>query len=369
MKNTICIVLLFVFTFIFSSCSLKNNETDETANELKDLTFNNNRQAAAQIIQPENGVYKDEYFKFQLTFPESWEGLFQIRALGNDGLVVLYFGESNFSNHYKLSNAEGYGLPLFYLGTEMFLRNFSGSVKNIIKIGTVGETSFYSFDLGDIQTLFYDVLNSKDINKNYSEEEIEKIRKDEKKCEEMLNQKKLVLETFIPTAEKIINTKQEVVIGDCGRYVNKELGVGLTFPETWKGFYSIQNVCDGCYVVCYTGKSNVSKYYDEFLNITGIPLFFIANDKYIASMRDKSYSEDETVKLNSIWNSVGNSFGETISVFSTSRLTNVFNDKIDVPDSLLNDNKDDLKFDYEMYDQMFSDLISTISKSLIEVTF
>ncbi len=66
-------------------------------------------------------------------------------------------------------------------------------------------------------------------------------------------------------------------------YKNEMLGFSLEFPESWRDYYLIHTSDDeNCIEVCFIGKSNISKNFDESSgNPKGLPMFYICSEKYI----------------------------------------------------------------------------------------
>jgi len=93
------------------------------------------------------------------------------------------------------------------------------------------------------------------------------------------------LDIFPDTEEKVQNngnTESDTILVQTIVYKNEKLGFELAFPESWRGWYVINEIRENAVEVAFYGKSKTSTV--EFLEEDGKPglhMFFVANEAFI----------------------------------------------------------------------------------------
>ena len=281
---------------LISVCSCKPGEpktipsdgniTDNSDDTTQDNNNNDdNEENKDEKKEPElmnGGVYTNEYLGFQLTFPDSWSGNYNVRMYNEEGIEISFYGESITSLGYSNQTDISYGLQMFYISTEFELRTWCEYSNEIEKVGTVSNTDFYKFT--EINHDYRDILDIEtyegELKEALTEDEIEKMKRDYDRFGEMEKDIPEILKSFKSIKEKQDLPEDNITPLTGGVYKNEELGFEITFPESWAGYYIIQKIDDECYAVCFYGKSKWGRYYNEYTQRYGLELFQIETDVF-----------------------------------------------------------------------------------------
>ena len=86
---------------LISVCSCKPEESGTNPNDgnITDNTDNKTQDNKDNVEKKEpelmnGGVYTNEYLGFQLTFPDSWSGNYNVRMYNKEGIEISFYGES-----------------------------------------------------------------------------------------------------------------------------------------------------------------------------------------------------------------------------------------------------------------------------------
>ena len=310
--------MILLLTIALYSCSVNqenppdNDNSSETNKTLypKDLIGNDDK-----LVPFKSGIYTNEYFGFQLTFPESWDNHYIVYE-HDESVMICFTGENEDS---KTTNQWGDppGLPFFFIGTELLIYSSGGSAANTEKVGTVGNTNFYFYTSTDDS-----------VGLGISEDADEMQKRDNQIKLKMKEDIPEILSSFKAIREEPIVEKQEITLLQGGIYQNEELGFELTFPESWAGNYLIQRIDKGCIIINFYGESKWGQYYNEFSGISGLGLFQVRSESYMKELKLSSvYFRNEIGEINGEKYYLGYSIGNIDALETVTREQEIAEDE------------------------------------------
>lgn len=222
-----------------------------------------------QLPNQENDgiIYINNSMGFSITFPNSWEGYYNIIEDENGGCIdIRYKGKDG-----TIKGQNGKGLYMFSIIREDKLNNFLDSI-NVI--GTFREKNYYyathtDFEIGSLR-----------------DEEEESNNADFKKAMSMLEDVPQILKTIKaieqqPTEENIEKESQHQEEGI--KYVNDVMGFSLMLPNSWEGNYNVvEEENGGCITIRYKGKDSIIMGDDE----KGLYMFSIIREDKLNNFLD-----------------------------------------------------------------------------------
>ncbi len=249
---------------------------------------------------PTSNVYVNRQCGYKLTVPESWLGWYFIEDSNPECLEIYFYGKSIAGTVLYLKDGfdeyNNYGQFLFYIMTEAELKK--GTYDSIRKLGTINGINYYSAT-GTGATLAL-------LSHNYEawehyEGEVELVKKDWIQGDKM-DYYDIIFEPIEKgqenTSVDIYATEQVALQHNLNEikenypapplatdnvYVNRQCGYKLTVPESWIGWYYIEDTDPERLGVYFYGKSIMGSVWPRHLSdeisdqhkVYGIPMFYI----------------------------------------------------------------------------------------------
>ena len=175
MKKYFALLMASMF-FFCASCTSNNANNNSTTNSTSEAP----------------GIrYQDTDCGFQLDFPSSWEGWYQVDKTSNDSFSVDFVGKSAISQEYQPE--------FFYIVSQASVDDHDSLLDSIKKIGTVkGINYYYATSTDDSFGPLWEIATSESAANRADDQEIKLAKQDWDQAQGMLKDVDDILKTFGP---------------------------------------------------------------------------------------------------------------------------------------------------------------------------
>ncbi len=255
-------VLLMCFMLFLVGCSNDAPEKAPVKTPVKTAETTQQKEDNSLLPEfPESNIYVNENRGYTLTFPESWKGHYYLKDGYDDSLEIYFYGKS----------ARGNGV-LFYEFKNISYAPYDAEIIRTVNAKTNhGDNYPYNF-------LYYSKNTNKfaEPEKYTADEEQIKLMKEDWEQIESMNAKD------IGFASKVIEYPPLPEFPKGNEYINEKHGYKLTFPDSWTGYYYIDESDADLPEIYFYGKSYFGRYFPfTYTEKFGCDMFAVVTKQFI----------------------------------------------------------------------------------------
>ena len=257
-------VLLICFMLLLVGCSNDAPEKTPVKTPVKTAETTQQKEDNSLLPEfPESNIYVNENRGYTLTFPESWKGHYYLKEGYDDSVGVYFYGKSKYSN--------GDGVLLYEFENIAYAPYDADIIKTVKAKTNHGNNYLYNF-------LHY----SKNTNRFANPEKYTEDEEQIKLMKEDYKQIKSMNVNDIGFSSEVIEYPSLPKFPESNEYINEKHGYKLTFPDSWKGYYYIDESDADLPEIYFYGKSYFGRCFPfTYTEKFGCDMFAVVTKQFI----------------------------------------------------------------------------------------